>query len=53
MIRDHKKYPVVADFVGLTLSTTLHEHITVELGGKKGCGVFGLEKSNRRDATMR
>ena len=33
--RDHKRYPVVADFVGLTLSTTLQEHITVKLNGKK------------------
>ena len=29
--RDHKRYPVVADYVGITLSTTLQEHITVNL----------------------
>ena len=28
--RDHKRYPVAADYVGLTLSTTLKEHIAVE-----------------------
>ncbi len=28
--RDHKRYPVAADYVGLTLSTTVKEHITVE-----------------------
>jgi pyrimidine operon attenuation protein / uracil phosphoribosyltransferase len=29
--RDHKRYPVEADYVGITLSTTLQEHITVDL----------------------
>ncbi len=29
--RDHKRYPVEADFVGITISTTLQEHITVDL----------------------
>ncbi|MBL7929307.1 MAG: phosphoribosyltransferase [Bacteroidia bacterium] len=29
--RDHKRYPVNADFVGITLSTTLQEHITCDL----------------------
>ena len=29
--RRHRRYPVRADHVGLTLSTTLQEHITVEL----------------------
>jgi len=28
--RDHKRYPVVADFVGITLSTTLQEHVRVD-----------------------
>lgn len=32
--RDHKRFPVKADHVGLTLSTTLQEHITVELNGE-------------------
>ena len=30
--RDHKRFPVKADYVGLTLSTTLKEHVRVELG---------------------
>jgi pyrimidine operon attenuation protein / uracil phosphoribosyltransferase len=35
--RDHKRYPVEADFVGITLSTTLRENIRVELEpGKEG-----------------
>lgn len=32
--RDHKRYPVNADFVGMTLSTTLKEHVAVEFGVK-------------------
>lgn len=31
--RNHKKYPVKADFKGLSLSTSLHEHIEVTLTG--------------------
>ncbi len=30
--RRHRTYPIRADIVGLTLSTTVQEHITVELG---------------------
>lgn len=33
--RNHTRYPVKADFSGISLSTTMQEHITVELG-KKG-----------------
>lgn len=33
--RGHNRYPIKADVVGLSLSTTLQEHITVELH-KKG-----------------
>lgn len=33
--RGHNRYPIKADFVGLSLSTTLQEHISVEIG-KKG-----------------
>jgi pyrimidine operon attenuation protein / uracil phosphoribosyltransferase len=33
--RIHRKFPIRADYVGLTLSTNLKEHITVEMGGKK------------------
>ncbi|MCF1422435.1 phosphoribosyltransferase domain-containing protein [Mangrovimonas futianensis] len=29
--RNHKKYPVKADFKGISLSTSLHEHIHVNL----------------------
>ena len=29
--RGHNRYPIKADFVGLSLSTTLREHITVEI----------------------
>ena len=32
--RGHNRFPIKADFVGLSLSTTLQEHITVDL--KKG-----------------
>ena len=30
--RKHNKFPVKADFVGVSLSTTLQEHVSVELG---------------------
>ena len=32
--RNHKKYPVKADFKGISLSTSLKEHVTVVLQGK-------------------
>ncbi|XMO86942.1 phosphoribosyltransferase domain-containing protein [Algibacter sp. AS12] len=32
--RNHKKYPVKADFKGISLSTSLHEHIDVVLEGR-------------------
>jgi len=32
--RNHKKYPVKADFKGISLSTSLQEHITVEFKSK-------------------
>lgn len=32
--RRHRSFPIRADIVGLTLSTTLQEHISVELGKK-------------------
>lgn len=32
--RQHKLFPVTADFVGLSLSTTLKEHITVKFDAK-------------------
>lgn len=33
--RNHTRYPIKADFVGISLSTTMQEHITVELGKKE------------------
>ena len=33
--RNHKKYPVKADFKGISLSTSLHEHVEVVLTGKE------------------
>lgn len=33
--REHRKFPVKSDFVGLTLSTTLQEHISVKFSGKQ------------------
>ena len=30
--RKHKQFPIVADYVGLLLSTNMQEHITVEFG---------------------
>ncbi len=32
--RNHKKYPVKADFKGISLSTSLHEHVHINLEGK-------------------
>lgn len=32
--RLHRTYPIRADIVGLTLSTTFEEHISVEMGAK-------------------
>lgn len=32
--RNHKKYPVKADFKGISLSTSLHEHVQIVLEGK-------------------
>ena len=32
--RNHKKYPVKADFKGISLSTSLQEHINIDLDGK-------------------
>lgn len=33
--RNHKKYPIKADFKGISLSTSMQEHICVEFNGKK------------------
>ncbi|GMN07170.1 phosphoribosyltransferase domain-containing protein [Croceitalea sp. MTPC5] len=32
--RNHKKYPIKADYKGISLSTSLHEHIRVEFKSK-------------------
>lgn len=36
--RDHKTFPIHADYVGLSLSTTLKDHIDVKLG--EDCAVY-------------
>ena len=33
--RKHKLFPVCSDFVGLSLTTTIHEHISAELKSQK------------------
>ena len=38
--RKHKAYPVCADFVGFSLSTTMKEHIEVEFKKKNKVSVF-------------
>jgi len=30
--RDHRRFPILTDFVGMTLSTTFQEHVSVEFG---------------------
>jgi len=37
--RNHKRYPVAADFAGLSLATTLQEHVSVVMN-ETGGGVF-------------
>lgn len=34
--RNHNRFPIKADFVGLSLSTTLKEHVSVELENNEG-----------------
>ncbi len=38
--RDHHSYPVKADYVGISLATTMQEHISVELNGAKKDAVY-------------
>ena len=40
--RSHKTYPVHPDYVGISLSTTLQEHIYVEVEGEKIKGAYLL-----------
>jgi pyrimidine operon attenuation protein/uracil phosphoribosyltransferase len=38
--RTHKNFPVDVDYVGLSISTTLNEHITIEVGKDKVMGAW-------------
>lgn len=38
--RSHKLFPVTSDYVGLSLATTLQEHIVVEVEGEKVMGAY-------------
>ena len=38
--RNHNRFPVATDFTGVSLSTTLQEHISVEIDKKKKEGVY-------------
>lgn len=38
--RSHRKFPVHPDYVGLSLSTFLHEHIYVEVEGNQVTGAY-------------
>lgn len=40
--RKHKKFPVSADYIGISLSTTMKEHISVEIESVKEEGVYLL-----------
>ena len=38
--RTHKSFPIVVDYVGLSISTTLDEHIFVEVEGEEVLGAW-------------
>jgi pyrimidine operon attenuation protein/uracil phosphoribosyltransferase len=38
--RSHKVYPIKSDYVGVSLSTTLQEHIFVEVNGETVTGAY-------------
>jgi pyrimidine operon attenuation protein/uracil phosphoribosyltransferase len=38
--RNHNRYPVKSDYTGLSLATTLKEHVSVELGSDSAEGVY-------------
>lgn len=38
--RTHKSFPIDVDYVGLSISTTLHEHIFVEVAGDNVTGAW-------------
>ncbi len=33
--REHKSFPIKVDYVGMSLATTMHEHIEVKIKGKR------------------
>ena len=37
--RNHKKYPIKADFKGISLSTSLNDHVKVVLEGEES-GIY-------------
>ena len=43
--RTHKTFPIDVDYVGLSISTTLHEHIFVEVEGEEVVGAYIEEAS--------
>src|ERR1043165_5465539 len=44
--RQHKLFPVSPDFVGLSLSTTLQEHILVEFDGKNKAAAYQIGRAS-------
>lgn len=38
--RQHKRYPIASDYIGLQLSTTVQDHITVEIENGKVVGAY-------------
>ena len=38
--RNHKTFPIAADFIGYSLSTTINEHIHVDLSNQNAFGVY-------------
>lgn len=38
--RNHKKFPVAADYTGIQLNTTFQEHVSVEINKKKQFDVY-------------
>jgi pyrimidine operon attenuation protein/uracil phosphoribosyltransferase len=38
--RNYRRFPILADYVGYQLSTTLSDYVSVELGDEEEMGVF-------------
>jgi pyrimidine operon attenuation protein/uracil phosphoribosyltransferase len=38
--RNHRKFPIAADYIGYELSTTLAEHVEVIISDPQKCGVY-------------